>query len=43
MNETIIVDNKQLGEMLGITESSVRKIISRGILEESLNNKGYKL
>ena len=43
MKETIIVDNKQLGEMLGITESSVRKIISRGILEESLNNKGYKL
>ena len=43
MKETIIVDNKQLGEILGVNEPSVRNYISNNTFEEKLNKRGYKL
>ena len=43
MNETIIVDNKQLGEMLGVSEGRIRNYISEGKIDVKLNEFGYEL
>ena len=43
MKETIIVDNKQLGEMLGVSEKRVRNYFSENKIDDILDKIGYKL
>ena len=43
MKETIIVDNKQLGEILGVSEKRVRNYFSENKIDDILDKIGYKL